>query len=152
MCVKRNCKLFLIEMGYIQQSWTYPVAALHRCNRSLIRSLSDPLPPITLRRRQAQTLRNFASNHNKDYFAQVEDILNLKGYQDFNIDSTVTRIWVKTGLQISSFKTALPPFPFLKSSIYYVKQKLRDKTKNITENCLVYYKCTNQKEFHSRPE
>ena len=43
------------------------------CN-SLIRSATDPFPPLTLQRRHAQTIGDCASGHKIDYVTQVKGI------------------------------------------------------------------------------
>ena len=52
-------------------------------------TLSDPL---ALRRRQAQMFRYYASSYKIDFYTQVLDILNLKGYQNCIIGAKVTAI------------------------------------------------------------
>ena len=54
--------------------------------------MSDPLPPLALRHRQAQIVRNGDSSHKIEYAAHAYDILNIKGYQNCIIASKVTTI------------------------------------------------------------
>ena len=44
--------------------------------------MTDPLPPLALRRSQTKMVWYGASSHKLEYIAQVQDILNLKGYQN----------------------------------------------------------------------
>ena len=50
--------------------------------------LSAPLPPVSLRRRQAQTIRDNATSHKIEYVAKVKDIINPK---DFKTESLVQK-------------------------------------------------------------
>ena len=50
--------------------------------------LSAPLPPVSLRRRQAQTIRDNASSHKIEYVAKVKDIINP---MDFKTGSLVQK-------------------------------------------------------------
>ena len=47
---------------------------------SLTDSLTDPLVKISLRRRQAQTVKNGVSSHKINYIDIFSEILNLEGH------------------------------------------------------------------------
>ena len=49
---------------------------------SLINSFSQPFPPIALRRRQAQTVRDSSSSYKIDYYIVIKTFLNPEGHQN----------------------------------------------------------------------
>ena len=65
--------------------------------QSDIESFTDPLPPLPLRRCQAQTVREGAFDHKIDYVVQVYGTINLKGYQ-----TCIIALWGRNGLSGSS--------------------------------------------------
>ena len=62
---------------------------------SLINSSSEPFPPIDLRRRHAQTVRDISSSNKIDYVIVIKNFLNLKGHHNPIDGSKVTAILLK---------------------------------------------------------
>ena len=61
----------------------------------LINWVSHPFPPIALRRRHAQTVRDRASSYKIDYVIVIKKFLNPKGHQNPFSGSKVTAILLK---------------------------------------------------------
>ena len=49
---------------------------------------------ISLQRRQAQTVQDFASSHKKNYVKILSEIMNIEGHLNHTIGSKVTPILV----------------------------------------------------------
>ena len=79
---------------YYYQTRTKPGAALETA-LSLINSLSEPFPPIALRRRHAQTVRDSSSSYKIDYVIVIKNFLNPEGHQNPFNGSKVTAILLK---------------------------------------------------------
>ena len=62
---------------------------------SFIDSVSLPFPPIALRRRHAQTIRDSSSSYKIDYLIVIKTFLNPEGHQNCTSGSNVTAILLK---------------------------------------------------------
>jgi hypothetical protein len=57
--------------------------------------VSEPFPPIALRHRHAQTIRDSSSGYKIDYVKVIKNFLNPKGHQNPINGSKVTAILLK---------------------------------------------------------
>ena len=65
--------------------------------KSRLTALSQPFPPIALRRHHAQTFRDKCSSYKKDYVIIIKDFLNPEGHQNPFTGVKVTAILLKGG-------------------------------------------------------
>jgi hypothetical protein len=57
--------------------------------------VSEPFPPIALRRRHAQTVKDSSSSYKIDYVIVIKTFLNPEGHQNRISGSKVTAILMK---------------------------------------------------------
>ena len=60
-----------------------------------IHSVTAPFPPTALRRRHAQTVRDWFSSYKMDYVIVIKNVLNPKGHQQPNSGLKVMAILLK---------------------------------------------------------